>query len=89
MIYEKMLRQMLRLRVARLSLEHDLKWGASDSDRPIQAKEDWYRMRFHLRLIIQELFTFIQSGVVLPLLNEFKQKVCFKIYKIKVFTGIR
>ena len=80
---------MLRLRVARLSLEHDLKWGDSDSDRPVQAKEDWYRMRFHLRLIIQELFTFIQSGVVLPLLNEFKQKVCFKIFKTNVFTGIR
>ena len=42
-----------------------------------------FRLKYHLRIIIGELFSFVQSAVVMPELTEFKKKVTEVYYILK------
>ena len=71
--YQELYRLNLRLRLAQISLE-GVSDSSSESKITIEDKNSFV-LKQHLRMIISALFSFIQAGVILPLLQEFNKKV--------------
>jgi len=77
--YQDLYRLNLRLRLAQISLERDPEEKPGKLKKPDNDPISSFVLEQHLRMIIGALFSFIQSGVILPLLQEFNKKVCFPL----------
>jgi hypothetical protein len=78
-IYQQLFRMNIRLRLALIGLQNIMLGysGAKIGELQIVTTDACasHRLVFHLRVIISELISFVNYGVILPMRNEFIEKV--------------